>query len=65
MLGGTSCGLGDHTAGLMDLPAGRSAELEGPYGTFSHLALANSRQVWIAGGVPRGRIHFEDFSFMS
>ena len=43
--------LGDHTAVLMDLPAGGSAELEGPYGTLSHLALANSRQVWIAGGI--------------
>jgi len=43
--------LGDYTAALMDLPAGGSAELEGPHGTFSHLALANSRQVWIAGGI--------------
>jgi predicted ferric reductase len=43
--------LGDHTRVLMDLPPGGSAELEGPYGTFSHLALANSRQVWIAGGI--------------
>lgn len=43
--------LGDHTAMLMDLPPGGSAELEGPYGAFSHLALANRRQVWIAGGI--------------
>jgi predicted ferric reductase len=43
--------LGDHTGMLMDLPPGGSAELEGPYGTFSHLALASSRQVWIAGGI--------------
>ena len=43
--------LGDYTAGLMDLPAGGSAELEGPYGNFSHLAVANPRQVWIAGGI--------------
>jgi predicted ferric reductase len=43
--------LGDHTGVLMDLPPGGSAELEGPYGAFSHLALANSRQVWIAGGI--------------
>jgi predicted ferric reductase len=43
--------LGDHTKALLDLPPGGSAELEGPYGTFSHLALANSRQVWIAGGI--------------
>jgi len=43
--------LRDHTRVLMDLPPGGSAELEGPYGTFSHLALANSRQVWIAGGI--------------
>ena len=43
--------LGDHTRVLMDLPPGGSAELEGPYGTFSHLALANPRQVWIAGGI--------------
>src|SRR6266571_3163822 len=38
-------------AGDPHLPPGGSAELEGPYGTFSHLALANSRQVWIAGGI--------------
>jgi predicted ferric reductase len=43
--------LGDHTAALMHLPPGGSAELEGPYGTLSHLALANPRQVWIAGGI--------------
>jgi predicted ferric reductase len=43
--------LGDHTRALLDLPAGGSAELEGPYGTFSHLALAGPRQVWIAGGI--------------
>ncbi len=43
--------LGDHTRALMDLPPGGSAELEGPYGTFSHLALTNPRQVWIAGGI--------------
>jgi predicted ferric reductase len=43
--------LGNHTRVLMDLPPGGSAELEGPYGTFSHIALANSRQVWIAGGI--------------
>jgi predicted ferric reductase len=35
----------------MDLPPGGSAELDGPYGTFSHLALTNPRQVWIAGGI--------------
>ena len=43
--------LGDHTGALMDLPPGGSAELEGPYGTLSHLAFANTRQVWIAGGI--------------
>ena len=43
--------LGDHTTALMDLAPGGSAELEGPYGTFSRLALANPRQVWIAGGI--------------
>jgi predicted ferric reductase len=43
--------LGDHTGVLMDLPPGGSAELEGPYGAFSHLVVANSRQVWIAGGI--------------
>jgi predicted ferric reductase len=43
--------LGDHTRLLLDLPPGGSAELEGPYGSFSHLALASSRQVWIAGGI--------------
>ena len=43
--------LGDHTGALMDLPPGGSADLEGPYGGLSHLALTNSRQVWIAGGI--------------
>jgi predicted ferric reductase len=43
--------LGDHTRAIMNLPPGGSAELEGPYGTFSQLVLANSRQVWIAGGI--------------
>jgi predicted ferric reductase len=43
--------LGDHTRALMDLTPGGSAELEGPYGAFSHLALANPRQIWIAGGI--------------
>jgi len=43
--------LGDHTRALMELPPGGSAELEGPYGTLSHLRLANPRQVWIAGGI--------------
>jgi predicted ferric reductase len=43
--------LGDHTRALMELPPGGSAELEGPFGTFSHLAIANPRQVWIAGGI--------------
>jgi predicted ferric reductase len=43
--------LGDHTRALLDLPPGGSAELEGPYGTFSHLAPASTRQVWIAGGI--------------
>jgi predicted ferric reductase len=43
--------LGDHTKALLDLPPGGSAELEGPYGSFSQLALASSRQVWIAGGI--------------
>jgi predicted ferric reductase len=43
--------LGDHTRALMDLPPGGPAELEGPYGTLSHLRLANTRQVWIAGGI--------------
>lgn len=43
--------LGDHTRLLMDLPPGGSADLEGPYGAFSHLAPAGSPQVWIAGGI--------------
>ena len=43
--------LGDHTRVLMNLRPGGSAELEGPYGSFSHLALTNRRQVWIAGGI--------------
>jgi predicted ferric reductase len=43
--------LGDHTRVLMDLSPGGLVELEGPYGAFSQLALASSRQVWIAGGI--------------
>jgi predicted ferric reductase len=43
--------LGDHTGALMDLAPGGPAELEGPYGAFSRLGLADSPQVWIAGGI--------------
>jgi len=43
--------LGDHTWGLVNFPPSGAAELEGPYGSFSELALASERQVWIAGGI--------------
>jgi predicted ferric reductase len=43
--------LGDHTTALRDLEPGTRADVEGPYGTFSHLNVPNVRQVWIAGGI--------------
>jgi predicted ferric reductase len=43
--------LGDHTAALKKLTAGTRADIEGPYGTFSHLNVPNVRQIWIAGGI--------------
>jgi predicted ferric reductase len=43
--------LGDHTAALKGLTAGTRADIEGPYGTFSHLNVPNVRQIWIAGGI--------------
>lgn len=43
--------LGDYTKRLQDLQAGARAEVEGPYGGFSHLTVKNPRQVWIAGGI--------------
>ncbi len=43
--------LGDHTAALQGVPVGTRADIEGPYGTFSHLNVPNVRQIWIAGGI--------------
>lgn len=43
--------LGDYTAALGDLLPGTVARVEGPYGRLSHTAVANPRQVWVAGGI--------------
>lgn len=43
--------LGDYTARLGDLAPGTAAWIEGPYGSFAHLAVENTRQIWIAGGI--------------
>ncbi len=44
-------GLGDHTREMASIPVGTSARVEGPYGTLSHIRMANKRQVWIGGGI--------------
>jgi predicted ferric reductase len=43
--------LGNYTARLLRLTPGGTALLEGAYGGFSYMAIANKRQVWIAGGI--------------
>ena len=43
--------LGDYTTTLMEIPPGVRADIEGPYGSFSHLNVPRVRQVWIAGGI--------------
>lgn len=43
--------VGDYTTAMRRLDEGAGARVEGPYGTFSFLNLANRRQVWIAGGI--------------
>jgi predicted ferric reductase len=43
--------LGDHTTALMNLPPAVRADVEGPYGAFSHLNVPSVRQIWIAGGI--------------
>ncbi|USN53370.1 MAG: ferredoxin reductase family protein [Candidatus Nomurabacteria bacterium] len=42
---------GDFTNGLHRLALGATAEIEGPYGTFSHQLAQAKEQVWIAGGI--------------
>ena len=43
--------LGDYTTNLMNLEPPVSARVEGPYGRFSYRRVANSDQIWIAGGI--------------
>jgi predicted ferric reductase len=43
--------VGDYTSALSRLPPGGVARVEGPYGGFSYLNVANPRQIWIAGGI--------------
>ncbi len=42
---------GDFTTNLVNLEPPASARIEGPYGRFSYRWVANSRQIWIAGGI--------------
>ncbi len=43
--------LGDFTGQLQELVPGMAVDVEGPYGKFSYLNVANKNQIWIAGGV--------------
>jgi len=43
--------LGDFTGQVKKLVPGIPVDVEGPYGKFSHLNVANKNQIWIAGGV--------------
>ncbi|MDQ8756204.1 ferredoxin reductase family protein [Sphingosinicella sp. LHD-64] len=43
--------LGDFTRTVPCLPPGAVVRVEGPFGGFSHLAIRNRRQHWIAGGI--------------
>ena len=43
--------VGTFTTALHRLKPGAFARIEGPYGEFSYLNVANERQVWIAGGI--------------
>jgi predicted ferric reductase/mono/diheme cytochrome c family protein len=43
--------VGDYTRAIRTLEAGDEAIVEGPYGSFSHRNVLNSKQIWIAGGI--------------
>jgi predicted ferric reductase len=43
--------VGDYTTAMRDLAPGDAARIEGPYGRFSYRKIANTRQIWIAGGI--------------
>lgn len=43
--------VGDYTRALRALNAGARADVLGPFGGFSHLKVANRRQIWVAGGI--------------
>lgn len=43
--------LGDYTSQLKTIKNKIKAEIEGPYGNFSHQNLTNKSQIWIAGGI--------------
>ena len=43
--------LGDWTSELKYLNIGSTAQIEGPFGTFSYLKSENQKQVWVAGGI--------------
>ena len=43
--------LGDYTRALRELEPGAEAVVEGAFGEFSHRAVANPRQLWLAGGI--------------
>ena len=43
--------LGDYTRALRELEPGAEAVVEGAFGEFSHRAVENPRQLWVAGGI--------------
>jgi predicted ferric reductase len=43
--------LGDFTGELGALTAGAGARIEGPFGKFSFLEVAEKKQIWVAGGI--------------
>jgi predicted ferric reductase len=43
--------VGDYTRALRALEPGADAVVEGPYGSFSSVAVPNERQIWVAGGI--------------
>ncbi|MDO8668666.1 MAG: ferric reductase-like transmembrane domain-containing protein [Candidatus Buchananbacteria bacterium] len=43
--------LGDYTEKLANLSPGTTAEVEGPFGFFSHKNSIYNNQIWIAGGI--------------
>ena len=43
--------VGDYTSAMRLLEPGARVDVEGPYGSFSHLAVRNDKQIWVAGGI--------------